>query len=712
VTSYAYYDNSNLWVRQDASGKYSVLSYDALNRVTQKTYSDNTPAVSYTYAGASHTQDFLASISAGYTTESYSGYDALGRPGAITQTTNGAPYSFTSIQWTPQGQMKSVTYPSGRTVTTGFDGAGRPNSVTGLLNGNPTYYATSGGVSYAAHGGLSQLNTGDGVSRAVGYNSRLQMSGLSASSGAGNLLSLGYSYGTSSTANNGNVSIEDIGRPGWNVEQSFGYDAANRLYYAHESTGWTQNYVFDAMGNRAVSTNAYIPSPAYTPQTFDSSVPYDAHNHWTGAAYDPSGVGTLKSVGTQSMTYDAENRLTSLNDTGLGIYTTFTYDGAGRRVTKTSNNVTATYVYGPDGELAVQAGGAAPAVSGTIYVTQDRIGSTRLVTDRGGVVGCHDYLPFGEEIPAGTTGWGRTSISCYGTSGDTDVKYTGQLFDSETGLAYFNARYLRESMGAFISADEPMNDQWGSEAQSWKLDAYARNNPLRFADPSGMCSEQESGGFTDADTGAIFYFYGPCGDGVIGDMNDTGGNSVTVTATAPPDFIWSDSGAILNDGVTGSGGGGGGGGGASASTNATTTGPKKGCPAVPAAPPGVSVNGNMKQARKNALWNPLWILWFKNQVQYGGPWDYKTRGAQYENFGNFNYGATGTAAFAPSFTLLRAAGWAQRHHPSSPQFGGDPGSLPGIFLNPFGGTAPYGDDPHDQETIRQGIRYARNGCGG
>src|SRR3569833_448743 len=28
--TYAYYDNSNLWVRQDAMGKYSVLSFDAL----------------------------------------------------------------------------------------------------------------------------------------------------------------------------------------------------------------------------------------------------------------------------------------------------------------------------------------------------------------------------------------------------------------------------------------------------------------------------------------------------------------------------------------------------------------------------------------------------------------------------------------------------------------------------------------------------------
>jgi hypothetical protein len=139
---------------------------------------------------------------------------------------------------------------------------------------------------------------------------------------------------------------------------------------------------------------------------------------------------------------------------------------------------------------------------------------------------------------------------------------------------------------------------------------------------------------------------------------------------------------------------------------------KAGCPAVPTHPSGANVNQNMAKAKIQGIFNPLAPLWFYNQVNYGGPMDYKTQGAQYEDFGNFNYGATGTAAYAPAFTLLRAAGWAQRGHPSSPQFGGNPGSLPSMVLNPFGGTAPYGDDPHDQQMIQQGIQYARMGCGG
>jgi len=215
----------------------------------------------------------------------------------------------------------------------------------------------------------------------------------------------------------------------------------------------------------------------------------------------------MTSVSTQTLTYDAEGRLLTLTD-GTNVTDSFTYDGDGRRVTKTSNSVLTIYVYDPNGQLAMEVGGASPAVSGTMYVTRGRMGSTRLTTNAGGAVGCHDYLPFGEEIPGAVSGWGRNTVSCYEQAPETDVKFTGQLFDAETGLAYFNARYLRASMGSYISADGPLNDQGADDPQSWKLDSYVRNNPLAYSDPTGMDCQDPSNSnpcFTAGVTEAIGY---------------------------------------------------------------------------------------------------------------------------------------------------------------------------------------------------------------
>ena len=121
---------------------------------------------------------------------------------------------------------------------------------------------------------------------------------------------------------------------------------------------------------------------------------------------------------------------------------------------------------------------------------------------------------------------------------------------------------------------------------------------------------------------------------------------------------------------------------------------------TPEIPANVSISENMYTARrqKHMLQDGSAFLysWFYNQVRNRGPWDYKQRSSRYEAFGNFNYGATGTAAGIPSSRLLRAAGMAQTAAGTSrPEFGS------------WWRDAPYGDDPRDQYWIEQGIAYAR-----
>jgi RHS repeat-associated protein len=68
----------------------------------------------------------------------------------------------------------------------------------------------------------------------------------------------------------------------------------------------------------------------------------------------------------------------------------------------------------------------------------------------------------------------------------TRQKFTGKERDNETGLDYFEARYFSSAQGRFTSAD-PLYFQvmMAIDPQRFNLYSYARNNPLKFIDPSG-----------------------------------------------------------------------------------------------------------------------------------------------------------------------------------------------------------------------------------
>ena len=136
------------------------------------------------------------------------------------------------------------------------------------------------------------------------------------------------------------------------------------------------------------------------------------------------------------------------------------------------------------------------------------------------------------------------------------------------------------------------------------------------------------------------------------------------------------------------------------------------CHGPPSAPgTGKSKRELMDMARANgelAAKQPLSLagmLWFRNQVRNGGPWDYKQIHSGYQDFGNYNYGYAGTAIGISGGLLLRQAGRAQiAAGTSMPEWGN-----PGLF-GVIGGKAPFGDDPLDQMMISHGISDRADGC--
>jgi len=110
--------------------------------------------------------------------------------------------------------------------------------------------------------------------------------------------------------------------------------------------------------------------------------------------------------------------------------------------------------------------------SGAIsYFLQDGQSSTRALTDNtGAITDTYSYTAFGElQSQSGST--------------TNSYLYTGQQFDSLTGLYDLRARYYNPGLGRFLSQDTyPVN--FGSPLELNRY-AYTANNPINAMDPSG-----------------------------------------------------------------------------------------------------------------------------------------------------------------------------------------------------------------------------------
>ncbi|HZX45184.1 MAG TPA: RHS repeat-associated core domain-containing protein, partial [Candidatus Nanoarchaeia archaeon] len=181
--------------------------------------------------------------------------------------------------------------------------------------------------------------------------------------------------------------------------------------------------------------------------------------------------------------FNSFNQLDSVSKRGRQI-AQYSYDHNGKRIKKVvfsgSANTTTYYLgnmvrvilgnssidttyYSHDGQLV-----GSKSNGSTYYYHPDHLGSTNLITDdRGGFVSRSGYMPFGEQIIG---------------MGDR-YSFTGQEKDSETELMYYGARYYSPILGRFTQPDTLLQNVY--DPQLLNRYSYARNNPLKYTDPSG-----------------------------------------------------------------------------------------------------------------------------------------------------------------------------------------------------------------------------------
>ena len=215
--------------------------------------------------------------------------------------------------------------------------------------------------------------------------------------------------------------------------------------------------------------------------------------------YDYDDRGNLHQVidGSQTTTYsyDAADRLASLTLPDATAIT-YGYDADGRRIKQTVGSAITNYLWDEAsayGDVVLETDGSGSRLasyvlagtqvvsqtrgSATSYFLQDGQGSTRALTNgAGAITDTYAYTAFGSLLDqAGNTANGYL--------------YTGQQFDSLTGLYDLRARYYNPALGRFLSQDTyPVNFDNPVELNRY---VYTASNPINLTDPTGYAALAE-----------------------------------------------------------------------------------------------------------------------------------------------------------------------------------------------------------------------------
>jgi RHS repeat-associated protein len=492
--------------KTDARGITTSFAYDTLNRLTQKSFSNGEAPELFYYdyypgwaGGAASGRLVKADKNGGH----YFQYDALGRIVATQQCLPSDCNAGASVgaAYDLAGNLTQLTYPDQEKVNYAQDAAGR--TVSAVDSVNNINYVT--GAAYGPTGALTDSVYGKaggftGIVNSFSYNSRLQPATLWSSSPVRTLMYLTYDYHLGA-GDNGNVygiaNQRDATR-----NQSFTYDSLNRLISAQNAGTdcnvtlpdgntmyWANSYGYDAWGNMVSKT----PTKCSAESLSVTALPNNRLSNYT---YDAAGNLTRDPAGNHNYAYNAASQVTQV-DGGAAAYS---YDAEGNRLRKdVAGSPSTEYVY-LNGQTIAEKNVATGGWTNYVFLNGDRVArrdpdgaveyyfsdhlkTAAVITDATGtVLNESDYYPWGGELRL--------------TGNDSNrYKFTGQEFDAETGLYDYGARHYSSPLGRFMTPDEPFVDQNPSDPQSWNIYTYVRNNPLRYADPTGNgCTSDGKGG--------------------------------------------------------------------------------------------------------------------------------------------------------------------------------------------------------------------------
>lgn len=449
------YDKSGRLARTTLpSGKSASFALDGRGLISKVTYSDSTPAVSFTWDELGRRT--FQTDGTGKTTYSYDAFDRL-------QSVR-APSGTIDYQWDAVGNLTSRKA-ANHTETYTWDPINRLTQVA--LDGRPV--AT---YRYDVPRGTATTQHADGLTEVQRFDERERLISTVVTRGASAVRKIEYGYDAvdqvirTSDSKAGNTAYE--------------YDPSGRLtqvcYSAEKCAPDTKDYIryaYDGSGNR---TWEQRPSGATWFGFGQGSEPVGSIGlpsrfpiDWPQIrANEHDADGNLRSDGTTTYTWNAAGKpVSSERD---GVTTSYQHGGDGRRISQTTKGATTRFLWDP---LSPQilASGPTRYVYGEGVVASAAAGrTTGMVTGPTGsilVAGTthHDFEPYGAPRGPAASGLG----------------YAGGL-RLPGGTYLFGQREYDPSTGLFLSPDQGGSDQ---------AYGYASGNPLTFNDLTGMFEREK-----------------------------------------------------------------------------------------------------------------------------------------------------------------------------------------------------------------------------
>ena len=460
----------------------TTYSYDALHRITGKSYNDgSTPSVAYYYDQTSNWGVTLQNTKGRLTLESVGtgfaqaicSYDEMGRVVNkwICTPINCHTSAFAlTFDYDLLGNLASLNNGTeGKTYTYSYDTASRLTQMqsTYVDANHPATLLTVN--QYNPLGQVQQATLGNGIVRNLQYDNRGRVTWLT----DGSIYSLTLGYASNSNVLTGN----DLLNGNW----AYTYDDFNRVATSNKGSGQQVfNYKYDRFANRWQQnvTAGSGPGPSYT---------FDSKNHISGSGiiYDAAGNITNDGLGN-TYTYDAENRVITVSGTNSASYV---YDANGWRVQESVNGSSKDFIFDQAGRVITQMSPAwarselyahglhvATYANNTTYFDHsDWLGTKRALSNVSGTrVETCTSLPFGD------------AQSCTGTDW-SPLHFTGQDFDSESNLSHFMFRKLSTTQGRWLTPDPAgMAAANLGNPQTWNQYAYVANAPVNNVDFLGL----------------------------------------------------------------------------------------------------------------------------------------------------------------------------------------------------------------------------------